>query len=172
MKNVAVVLLALGIIYLLVVAPHSRDSGSLVENNFSVWMPETSVKTVKTNDEGLPATNWSVKHTGVTMAESYGVDYACYREELNPDDELTPNDQMLLLNGIRRLDSKRGFIKAKETQRQVPVLYSTTKEMATNIVLRSVHVVDGHCILSVSARVNDDNQGTVSRVLDSITIFR
>jgi hypothetical protein len=171
MGKVVFAVVVLVIIGATLVSRHS-DEQYILEKNFSVWMPETPVKTVKTNDEGLPATNWSVKHTGVTTAESYGVDHSCYREELNPDDELTPNDQMLLLNGIRRVDSHRAFLTAKETKRQVPVLYSTTKEMATDIVLSSVHVVDGHCILSVSARVNPDNKGMVGRVLDSVTVFR
>ena len=65
-----------------------------IGDNFSVWMPEAPTRATSTNDEGLPQTNWEVKHTGLTTAELYSVKQSCYRELLNPDDELQSNEAL------------------------------------------------------------------------------
>jgi hypothetical protein len=135
-------------------------------------MPEPPTKTTLTNDEGLPVTYWEVKHTGVTAAEFYSVTQSCYREVLNPEDELEPNDALLLLNGIKRIERRRFEIAAKETGRKVPALFSATQETSTGVVIKAVHVADGHCLITVDARLNPNNAGEVALFLGSVTIFK
>jgi hypothetical protein len=153
-------------------ACNSKKPQFVVGDNFSVWMPEAPTKATSTNDEGLPETKWEVKHSGITTAEVYSVKLSCYREFLNPDDELQSNEPFLALNGIKSITRRRFEIVAKETGRKVPVMFSATQEIATGVVLDNVHVVDGHCLVSVGARVNSDNAGTVAQVISSVTIFK
>jgi hypothetical protein len=49
---------------------------------------------------------------------------------------------------------------------------SCTQETATGIILNSVHVVDGRCLINVSAKLNKDNAGVVAQMLGSVTIFK
>lgn len=144
----------------------------VVGDNFSVWMPEVPAKTTSTNDEGLPQTKWEVKHTGLTTAEYYAVTLSCYHEVLKPEDELEPNEALLIVNGIKPIEKRRFDIVAKQTGRKVPALFSATREYATGVVMNNVHVVDGHCLISVGARLNSDNAGTVAQVTSSMTIFK
>lgn|ERR1700674_4175471 len=157
---------------LLTVACSSKKPQFVVGDNFSVWMPEAPTKATSTNDEGLPETKWEVKHTGLTTAEFYSVSLSCYREVLNPDDELQPNEALLALSGIKSTERRRFEIVAKETGRRIPALFSTTRETATGVVINNVHVVDGHCLMTTGARVNVDNVGTVAQFLSSVTIFK
>src|SRR4051812_12421515 len=92
---------------LLFSACESKNSQFVAGDNFSVWMPDAPSKTISTNDEGMPETVWEVKHTGITTAEFYSVKQSCYREILNPDDELTSNDALLVLNGIKPIEHRR-----------------------------------------------------------------
>lgn len=157
---------------LLFAACNSKKPQFVVGDNFSVWLPEATTKTTSTNDEGLPETNWEVKHTGLTTAEFYSVKLSCYHEVLNPNDELQSNEALLALNGIKSIEQRRFDIVAKETGRSVPALFAVTRETATGNVLNNVHVVDGHCLITVGARLNNDNAGTVARVVSSVTIFK
>ena len=150
----------------------SKRDQFIVGDNFSVWMPEAPTKTISTNDEGMPETVWEVKHTGITTAEFYSVKQSCYHEVLSPDNELTPNDALLVLNGIKPVEHRRFEIVAKETGRKVPSLFSSTREYATGVVINNVHVVDGHCLISVGARLNSDNVGTVAQFIGSVSIFK
>lgn len=157
---------------LLFAACNSKKPQFVVGDNFSVWMPEAPTKATSTNDEGLPETIWEVKHTGITTAEFYSVKQSCYREILNPNDELESSEALLALNGIRSIERRRFEIVAKETGRRVPAAFSATRETATGNVINDVHVVDGHCLISVGARLNNDNAGTVAQVITSVTIFK
>ena len=141
-------------------------------DNFSVSMPEAATRATSTNDEGLPETEWEVKHTGLTTAELYTVKQSCYRELLNPNDELQINEALLALNGIKPIESRRSAIIAKETGRSVPAMFSATQETATGVVINHVSVVDGHCLITVGARLNSDNAGEVAQFISSVTIFK
>jgi hypothetical protein len=157
---------------LIVAACDSKKPQFVVGDNISVWMPEAPTKATSTNDEGLPETIWEVKHTGITTAEFYSVKQSCYREMLNPNDELESNEALLALNGIKSIERRRFEIVAKETGRKVPAAFSSTRETATRNVINNVHVVDGHCLISVGARLNNDNVGAVAQVISSVTIFK
>ncbi len=157
---------------LLFAACNSSKPQFVVGDNFSVWMPETPAKATATNDEGLPETTWEVKHTGITTAELYSARLSCYHEVLNSNDELESNEGLLALNGIKSIERRRFDIVAKQTGRHVPAMFSATQETRTGIVMNNVHVVDGHCLISVGARLNSDNAGTVAQVIGSVTIFK
>jgi hypothetical protein len=159
-------------LFLLFASCNSSKPQFVVGDNFSVWLPEAPVKTTSTNDEGLPQTKWEEKHTGLTTAEYYIVSLSCYHEVLNPKDELTSNDALLLANGIKAVENRPFDIVAKQTGRSVPALFASTREYATGILINNVYVVDGHCLISVGARRNSDNVGTVAQVIGSVTVFK
>ena len=60
--------------------------------NFSVEFPEKPTEQMKVNDEGLLKGYWQVSRDKVLAKEYYAAEATSYKEILNPDDELVPND--------------------------------------------------------------------------------
>ena len=75
--------------------------------NFSVEFPEKPTEQMKVNDEGLPKGYWQVSRDKVVAKEYYAAEATSYKDILNPDDELVPNEQLLALNGIKMLEHHR-----------------------------------------------------------------
>lgn len=123
--------------------------------NFSVEFPATPTEQTKLNDEGLPKSHWEVNREKLVMKDFFSAEATSYKELLNPNDELTPNEALLAINGIKMLDHRRFKIRAKETGREIDAMQTTTKEDSTGVTLSSIYVVDGHTMISVTARTNE-----------------
>ena len=139
--------------------------------NFSVEFPEKPAEANKVNDEGLPKSRWELSHEKVVAKDYYTAEATSYTEILNPDDELVPNDTMLALNGIKILEHHRFKLRAPATGREVDAMATTSKELSTGSTISSIYVVDGHNMVSVTARINDD-PGKAALFLNSLTILR
>jgi hypothetical protein len=137
--------------------------------NFSVEFPEKPAEESKVNDEGIPQSRWKVSHDKVVSKEYYTAEATSYREILNPDDELVPNEALLALNGIKMLEHRRFRLRAPATGREVDAMATTTKETSTGSTLSSIYVVDGHNMVSVTARIDDP--GKTALFLNSLTIL-
>jgi hypothetical protein len=124
--------------------------------NFSVEFPEKPTEESKVNDEGLPKSFWQVSHEKVVAKDYYTAEATSYKEVLNPDDELVPNEVLLALNGVKMLEHKRFKLRAKATKREVDAMQTVSKELSTGATISSIYVIDGHNMISVSARTNDD----------------
>jgi len=139
--------------------------------NFSVEFPEKPTEETKTNDEGFPKSYWQVSHEKVVAKDYFTAEATSYKEILNPDEELVPNEALLALNGIKMVEHRRFKLKARETGREVDAMQTLTKENSTGTVISSIYVVDGHNMISVTARMNDD-AGKAALYLGSLTILR
>jgi hypothetical protein len=139
--------------------------------NFSILMPETPEVHDGVNDEGLPRTEWLVKHTHLLVTEYYSVTASCYKETLNPDDELALNDALLAANGITVVERRRFMIRARETGRAIPALRHTTKS-GNSEVITDINAVDGRCLISVSTRVSPSKAGESERFLGSFELLK
>jgi len=139
--------------------------------NFSVEFPEKPTEQMKVNDEGLPKGYWQVSRDKVVAKEYYAAEATSYKEILNPDDELVPNEQLLALNGIKMLEHHRIKLRCPTTGRQVDAMATTSKELSTEATISSIYLVDGHTMVSVTARVSDDPR-KAALFLNSLTILR
>jgi hypothetical protein len=139
--------------------------------NFSVEFPEKPTEQMKVNDEGLPKGYWQVSRDKVVAKEYYAAEATSYKEILNPDDELVPNEQLLALNGIKMLEHHRIKLRCPTTGRQVDAMATTSKELSTEATISSIYLVDRHTMVSVTARVSDD-PGKAALFLNSLTILR
>ncbi len=139
--------------------------------NFSVEFPEKPAEQNKVNDEGLPKSRWELSHQKVVAKDYYTAEATTYTEILNPDDELVPNEALLALNGVKMLEHRRFKLKVPATGREVDAMATTSKELATGSTVSSIYVVDGHNMVSVTARINDD-PGKAALFLNSLTILR
>src|SRR5207245_1648976 len=83
-------------------------------------------------------------------------DATSYKEILNPDNELVPNEALLALNGVKMLEHRRFKMRAPATGREVEAMATTSRENSTGVTISSIYVVDGHNMISVTARTNDD----------------
>ena len=139
--------------------------------NFSVRLPEAPTVTTDINDEGLESKQWLVKHAHLSDADYYSVPATCYKEVLKADDELQPNPALLALNGITLAESRRFTMRARETNREIPALATTTKSGGSEII-NNIYAVDGHCMLSVTTRVNPGTAGENALFLNSFQLLR
>jgi hypothetical protein len=139
--------------------------------NFSVEFPEEPTEQIKVNIEGLPKTYWQVSRDKAVAKEYYAAEATSYKEILNPDDELVPSEQLLTQNGIKMLEHHRIKLRSPATGRQVDAMATTSKELSTGATICSIHVVDAHNMVSVTARVYDD-PGKAALFLNSLTILR
>jgi hypothetical protein len=139
--------------------------------NFSVEFPEKPTEQMKVNDEGLPKSYWQVSHDKVVAKDYFTAEATSYKEILNPDDELVPNEQLLALNGVKMLEHHRIKLRSPATGRQIDAMVTTSKEVSTGSTVSSIYVVDGHNMVSVTARINDD-PGKAALFLNSLTILR
>jgi len=138
---------------------------------FSVEFPEKPVEQTSTNDEGLPKSSWQVNHEKVVAKDYYTAEATSYKEILDPDNELVPNETLLALNGIKMLEHRRFRLRAPATGREVDAMATTSKELSTGVTISSIYVVDGHNMFSVSVRTNDD-PGKAALYLGSFTLLR
>lgn len=138
---------------------------------FSVEFPEKPTEQSSINDEGLPKSSWQVSHEKIVAKDYYTAEATSYKEVLNPDDELVPNEALLALNGVKMLEHKRFKLRAPATGREVDAMATTSKELSTGVTISSIYVVDGHNMISVSARTNDD-PGKAALYLSSLTWLR
>ena len=138
--------------------------------NFSVEFPEAPTEVTKVNDEGLPTSRWELNHEKIVAKDYYTAEATSYKENLNPDDELAPNPGLLALNGIKLLENHRFKLRAPATGREVDAMATTSKELSTGSTISSIYVVDGHNMVSVTARINDD-PGKAALFLNSLTIL-
>jgi len=139
--------------------------------NFSVEFPEAPTEVTKVNDEGLPTSRWELNHEKIVAKDYYTAEATGYKENLNPDDELVPNPGLLALNGIKMLENHRFKLRAPATGREINAMATTSMETATGSTISSIYVVDGHNMVSVTARINDD-PGKAALFLNSLTILR
>jgi hypothetical protein len=139
--------------------------------NFSVEFPEMPTEQTKTNDEGLPKTYWEVSHDRVAAKDYFTAEATSYKEILNPDEELVPNEGLLALNGVKMVEHKRFKLKARETGREVDAMQTLSKETSTGVIISSIYVVDGHNMVNVTARMNDD-AGKATLYLSTLTVLR
>jgi hypothetical protein len=137
---------------------------------FSVALPEKPIEETSLNDEGLPQTSWTISHEQVVSKIYYHVQATTYKEVLNPDDELVPNEALLALNGIKMIENRRFKLIAKTTGRQVDAMTTISRETATGVTISSTYVVDGHNMFSISTRINDAGQAAL--FLGSLTLIR
>jgi|SRR5579859_2016259 len=149
------------------------DSYRLISEKygFSVEFPEKPVEQSSTNDEGLPKSFWQVSREKIVAKDYYTAEATSYKEILNPDDELVPNEALLALNGVKMLEHRRFKLRAPATGREVDAMVTTSKEISTGVTISSIYVVDGHNMFSVSVRTNDD-PGKAALYLSSFTLLR
>jgi len=138
--------------------------------NFSVEFPDKPTEQIKVNIEGLPKSYWQVSRDKAVAKEYYAAEATSYKEILNPDVELVPNEQLLAQNGIKMLEHHRIRLRSPATGRQVDAIATTSKELSTGATISSIYVVDGHNMVSVTARVYD-NPGKAALFLNSLTIL-
>ena len=138
--------------------------------NFSVEFPDKPTEQIKVNIEGLPKSYWQVSRDKAVAKEYYAAEATSYKEILNPDVELVPNEQLLAQNGIKMLEHHRIRLRSPATGRQVDAIATTSKELSTGATISSIYVVDGHNIVSVTARVYD-NPGKAALFLNSLIIL-
>lgn len=138
---------------------------------FSVEFPEKPVESTSTNDEGLPKESWEVNHEKVVAKDYYHAEATSYKENLNPDDELVPNEALLALNGVKMVEHRRFRLRSPATGREVDAMATTSKELSTGVMISSIYVVDGHNMISVTVRTNDD-PGRAALYLASFTLLR
>jgi hypothetical protein len=139
--------------------------------NFSVEFPEKPTEQSKTNDEGLPKSYWEVSDEKVVANDYYMAEATSYKEILNPDDEVVPNEALLALNGVKMLEHRRFKLRSPATGREVDAMATTSRETSTGSTISSIYVVDGHNMFSVSVRLNDD-PGKAALFLGSFTLLR
>jgi len=139
--------------------------------NFSIEFPEKPNEETKTNDEGLPRSYWQVKHEVLSNKGYFSAEATSYKEVLKADDELVPNEALLALNGVKMMEHRRFKMTAKETGREVDAMQTVTQETATGTTISSIYVVDGHNMISVTARTNED-PGKSALYLGSLTILK
>lgn len=139
--------------------------------NFSVEFPAEPAEETKVNDEGSPESSWVLSHEKIVAKDYYTAEATSYKEILNPDDELVPNEALLALNGIKMLENRRFKLRAPATGREVDAMATTSKELSTGTTISSIYVVDGHNMVSITARINDD-PGKAALFLNSLTILR
>jgi hypothetical protein len=149
------------------------DSYRLVSEKygFSVQFPEKPVGQTSTNDEGLPQSSWQVNNEKIVAKDYYTAHATSYKEILDPDNELVPNEPLLALNGVKMLEHRRFKLRAPATAREVDAMAITSKELSTGATISSIYVVDGHNMISVSVRTNDD-PGKAALYLGSFTLLR
>ena len=96
------------------------------EYNFSAVFPDTPPVTNGINDEGLPKTEWTLKHDHGTWTEYFNVSVTCYTETLDLAKEFdgADTDPALALNGVKILTSGRTAVEAVETGRELPAFCS------------------------------------------------
>jgi hypothetical protein len=104
-------------------------------------------------------------------ADYFTAEATSYKEILNPDDELVPNEALLALNGVKMLEHHRFKLKAKETGREVDAMQTVSREQASGSTISSIYAVDAHNMISVTARINDD-PGSAALFLASLSILR
>ena len=138
---------------------------------FSVEFPEKPVEQTSTNDEGLPNSSWKVEHEKVVAKDYYTARATSYKEILDPDNELVSNEALLALNGVKMIEHRRFKMRAPATGREVDAMATTSKELSTGATISSIYVVDGHNMISVSVRTNDD-PGKAALYLGSFTLLR
>jgi hypothetical protein len=139
--------------------------------NFSVEFPDKPTEQIKVNIEGLPKSYWQVSPNRAVAKEHYSAEATSYKEILNPDDELLPNEQLLAQNGIKMLEHHRVKLRSPATGRHVDAMATTSKELSTEATISSIYLVDGHTMVSITARVSDD-PGKAALFLNSLTILR
>ena len=138
--------------------------------NFSVEFPDKPTEQIKVNIEGLPKSYWQVSRDKAVAKEYYAAEATSYKEILNPDVELVPNERLLAQNGIKMLEHHRIRLRSPATGRQVDAIATTSKELSTGATISSIYVVDGHNMVSVTARVYG-NPGKAALFLNSLTIL-
>lgn len=141
--------------------------------NLSVGFPEQPTIETSVNDEGLPKTDWKVRHDRVTYVEFYDVSATCYNEELRPEKEFVgaDNDPVLALNGVKVLKSERMTVQALETGRELPAYSRVSQDTATGNIMGHRVILDGHCMIDSGVRI-DHNAGPASLFLESIKMLR
>lgn len=156
-----------------VVSCNDSDHYRLVSEKygFSVEFPEKPTEQSSINDEGLPKSFWQVSHEKIVAKDYYTAEATSYREILKPDDELVPNEALLALNGVKMLEHRRFKLRAPATGREVDAMATTSKELPTGVTISSIYVVDGHNMISITARINDD-PGKAALYLSSLTLLR
>jgi hypothetical protein len=118
----------------------------------------------------LPTLKGQVSPDKAVAKEYYAAEATSYKEILNPDVELVPNEQLLAQNGIKMLEHHRIKLRSPATGRQVDAIATTSKELSTGATISSIYAVDGHNMVSVTARVYDD-PGRAALFLNSLTIL-
>ena len=143
------------------------------EYNFSAAFPDTPAVSHNQNDEGLPKTEWTLKHDHGTWTEYFDVSASCYNETLDPAKEFggADADPTLILNGIRVLRFGRTTIQTVETGRELPAYSLMTEDTATKILMAHNVILDGHCMIDYGARV-DLNEGPASPYMGSVKILK
>jgi hypothetical protein len=136
-----------------------------------VEFPEKPIEQSSINDEGLPKSRWEVSHEKIVAKDYYSAEATSYKEILSADDELVPNEALLALNGIKMMEHRRFKLRSPATGREVDAMATTSKELSTGVTISSVYVVDGHNMVSISVRTND-NPGKAALYLSSLTLLR
>jgi hypothetical protein len=85
--------------------------------------------------------------------------------------ELVPNEALLALNGVKTLEHRRFKLRSPATGREVAAMATTSKELSTGVTISSIYVVDGHNMISVSVRTNN-NPGKAALYLSSFTLLQ
>lgn len=170
--SVAVVLI-LGLLVWFVGLPEHSYQLVSPEYNFSAAFPDTPAVTHSINDEGLPKTEWTLKHDHGTWTEYFDISATCYHETLDPAKEFDGADAepALALNGIKILTSGRTTVQALETGRELPAFARMSEEAATKIVWAHKVILDGHCMIDYSARM-DKNEGPASLYMGNVKILK
>jgi hypothetical protein len=143
------------------------------EYNFSAAFSDTPAVSHSQNDEGLPKTQWTLKHDHGTWTEYFDISATCYNETLDPAKEFdgADADPTLILNGIHVLKSGRTTIQAVETGRELPAYSRMTEETATKTLMAHNVILDGHCMIDYGARMNR-NEGPASLYMGSVKILK
>jgi hypothetical protein len=172
MKTLTKVLWSFSFLFAAVGCNHSNHYRLVSEKyGFSMEFPEKPTEQSSLNDEGLPKSTWQVSHEKIVAKDYYTAEATSYKEVLKPDDELVPNDALLALNGIKMVEHRRFKLRSPATGREVDAMTTTSKELSTGVTISSIYVVDGHNMISVSVRTNDD-PGKAALYLGSLTLLQ
>src|SRR6267378_1808909 len=83
---------------------------------FSVEFPEKPTERSSINDEGLPKSSWEFSREKVVAKDYYTAEATSYKEVLNPDDELVPNEALLALKGAIHRRTDFLYLRDRRTQ--------------------------------------------------------
>lgn len=138
------------------------------EYGFSVEFPDKPNQQVGTNYQGLSRSLWTLQKDA--SREFFSAEATNYREPLNAAPNWIPNGENLASVGIQTVERTHFKLRAASTGREVLAIATTARQALSGDIIRSIYVVDGSTLISVTARTADEQRRDA--FLKSLTLLR